>query len=132
MWREVRLYSIIMRNASKDGIYYDTIKSGQRLQKLRTEKGLTQETAASYIGMSIAGYKKIEHGSNGARVDTLLMLAKLYGVSLDYIVYGKEEWLFDVMADGQPEAVKKYIAATIKSILDNLDILENSSKEKNL
>lgn len=125
LWREVRLYLIIMRNVSKDGIYYDTVKSGQRLQKLRTEKGLTQETAASYIGMSIAGYKKIEHGSNGARVDTLLMLAKLYGVSLDYIVYGREEWLFDVMADGQPEAVKKYIAATIKSILDNLDILKD-------
>lgn len=125
LWREVHLYLIIMRNASKDWIYYDTIKSGQRLQKLRTERGLTQETAASYIGMSIAGYKKIEHGSNGARVDTLLMLAKLYGVSLDYIVYGREEWLFDVMADGQPEAVKKYIAATIKSILDNLDILKD-------
>lgn len=41
------------------------------------------DMVASHIGMSIAGYKKIEHGSNGARVDTLLMLAKLYGVSLD-------------------------------------------------
>ena len=132
MWREVHLYLIIMRNAGKDGIYYDIIKSGQRLQKLRTEKGLTQETVASYIGMSIAGYKKIEHGSNGARVDTLLILAKLYGVSLDYIVYGREEWLFNIIADGQPEAVKKYIAAIIKSILDNLDILESSSKEKKL
>ncbi len=84
--------------------------------------------AASYIGMSIAGYKKIEHGSNGARVDTLLMLAKLYGVSLDYIVYGREEGIFDIMADGQPEEVKKYIAATIKSIIDNMDILENNKK----
>lgn len=128
-WREVRLYLIIMRDVDKEGIYYDIIKSGQRLRKLRIEKGLTQETAASYIGMSIAGYKKIEHGSNGARVDTLLMLAKLYGVSLDYIVYGKEEGFFDVIADGQPKAVKKYIAATVKSILDNLDILENSKKQ---
>ncbi|MFG6393351.1 MAG: helix-turn-helix domain-containing protein [Lachnospiraceae bacterium] len=121
-----------MRNVDKDRIYYDIIKSGQRLRKLRAEKGLTQETAASYIGMSIAGYKKIEYGNNGARVDTLLMLAKLYGVSLDYIVYGREEWLFDVILEGQPEAVKKYITAIIKSILDNLDILKDSVKEENL
>lgn len=132
MRREVHLYLIIMRNDGKDGIYYNIIKSGQRLQKLRTEKGLTQETVASYIGMSIAGHKKIEHGSNGARVNTLLILAKLYDVSLDYIVYEREEWLFNIITDGQLETVKKYIAAIIKSILDNLDILESSSKEKKL
>lgn len=118
-----------MKKADKNGMYYDIIKSGQRLRKLRNGKGLTQEMVASHIGMSMAGYKKIEHGSNGARVDTLLMLAKLYGVSLDYIVYGREEGIFDVMADGQPEAVKKYIAATIKSIIDNMDILENNKKQ---
>jgi len=128
LWKEAHLYLIIMKKVDKNGMYYDIIKSGQRLRKLRTGKGLAQEMVASYIGMSIAGYKKIEHGSNGARVDTLLMLAKLYGVSLDYIVYGREEWIFDVMADGQPEAVKKYIAATIKSIIDNMDILENNKK----
>lgn len=131
-WREVRLYLIIMKNVNKDSIYYDIIKSGNRLKRLRTGKGLTQETVASYIGMSIAGYKKIEHGSNGAKVDTLLMLAKLYGVSLDYIVYGREEGLFDMLADGQPNRVKKYMAVTIRSILDNLDILKNSDKEENL
>ena len=131
-WREVRLYLIIMKNVNKDGIYYDIIKSGNRLKRLRTEKGLTQETVASYIGMSIAGYKKIEHGNNGAKVDTLLMIAKLYGVSLDYIVYGREEGLFDMLADGQPDKVKKYMAVTIRSIFDNLDILESHSKEKKL
>ena len=119
-----------MKNINRDSIYYDIMGSGNRLRKLRTEKGLTQEAVASYIGMSITEYKKIEYGSNGAKVDTLLMLAKLYCVSLDYIVYGREEGLFDMLADGQPYRVKKYIAVTIRSILDNLDILRNSGKEE--
>ncbi len=121
-----------MKNVNQNGIYYDIIESGNRLRNLRSGKGLTQETVASYIGMSITGYKKIEHGSNGAKVDTLLMLAKLYGVSLDYIVYGREEGLFDMLADGQPDRVKKYIAVTIRNILDNLDILRNNGKEESL
>lgn len=54
------------------------------------EAGCTQEFVADYIGISLDGYQKLERGVNGAKVDTLVAIAELYDVSLDYLVYGEK------------------------------------------
>lgn len=58
------------------------------LKKLRTEKGLTMQEAASAFGISKQYYEMIESGERQKKMDvTLLMnIASLFGVSLESIV----------------------------------------------
>lgn len=70
--------------------YYDVEKSAKRIRNLRTDKGLTQSEAAEQMGFSLSGYRKLEQGKNGGSVDSLLLVAGFYHVSLGYLIYGKE------------------------------------------
>ncbi len=54
---------------------------------MRAEAGCTQEFVADQIGISLDGYRKIERGVNRAKVDTLVAIAELYNVFIDYLVY---------------------------------------------
>ena len=69
---------------------YDTKAMGARVRQLRKQFGSSREEIAGRIGRSSKYYADIERGSCGMSLDTLLELANLYGVSLDYLVYGKE------------------------------------------
>lgn len=62
---------------------------GTQLQKLRKEKGVTQEQIAEHMGVSAQAISKWENGSypNG---DLLPRLADYFGVSIDYL-YGREK-----------------------------------------
>ena len=84
---------------------YDTKAMGARVRQLRKQFGSSREEVAGRIGRSSKYYADIERGSCGMSLDTLLKLANLYGVSLDYLVFGKkreqevmdnrEVWLVD-------------------------------------
>lgn len=58
------------------------------LKKLRTEKGLTMQEAATAFGISKQYYEMIESGERQKKMDvTLLMnIASLFGVSLESVV----------------------------------------------
>lgn len=56
------------------------------------ESGCTQEFIADQIGISLDGYPKLEHGVNGAKVDTLVAIAELYGVSLSCVWTGNTKF----------------------------------------
>lgn len=59
---------------------------GEKLQKLRKARGLTQEELAEKVGVSRQSLSKWE--SDGALPDTanVVILADLFGVSLDYLL----------------------------------------------
>lgn len=59
---------------------------GEKLQKLRKARGLTQEELAAKVGVSRQSLSKWE--SDGALPDTanILLLADLFGVSTDYLL----------------------------------------------
>ena len=44
---------------------YDTLETGRRIQKLRREKGLTQEQLAERLNVSTVHLAKIETGKRG-------------------------------------------------------------------
>lgn len=71
-------------------MYYDIKESGERIKNLRLEKKLSQEDISADLGISIDGYRKIERGVNGAKVDTLVCIANYFGVSLDFIIVGEQ------------------------------------------
>ena len=65
-----------------------TIFSTQ-LQQLRKEKGIKQETRATYLGVSPQAVSKWENGSY-PEGDLLPKIADYFGVSIDYL-YGDDD-----------------------------------------
>lgn len=62
-----------------------------RVKDLRKEKGLTQLQVSELIGISRKNYQNIETGKSLARLDTLVSIADLYGVTTDYILKRSNE-----------------------------------------
>lgn len=58
----------------------------QRLEDLRIDHDMTQEEVANYLGCQREVYRRYEKGTRQIPVDFLIKLAKLYHVSIDYIV----------------------------------------------
>ena len=86
-------------------MYYDVQKSAERIRDLRTGSNLTQSEAAERMGFSLSGYRKLEQAQNGGSIDSLIMVADYYHISLDYLVFGEE---------------RDYIRATIASLIQNI------------
>ena len=58
----------------------------ENLQRLRKEKGLSQEDVAQKLFVSRQSVSKWENGNAEPGVENLMALAKLYGVTLDELV----------------------------------------------
>jgi transcriptional regulator with XRE-family HTH domain len=62
----------------------------EKLQALRKEKGLTQEELAEKLDVSRQAVSKWEAEQAMPEIDNLIGLANIYGVSMDYLLTGKE------------------------------------------
>ncbi len=69
---------------------YDTKTSGARIRQLRIASGVTQEKMAVALNVDRSFYSRIESGKNGCSVGLFIQLFKLFEVSLDYIILGKD------------------------------------------
>ncbi len=70
---------------------YDRLAAGERLRSKRILLGMTQEEIAEKINRAGKYYADIERGSCGMSTETLLSLASVLDMSLDYIILGKTE-----------------------------------------
>lgn len=66
-------------------------KIAERVKFLRTSKGLTQKQLADTIGVSEVSLQRFEYGSSRPSLDTLIALADLFDVSLDYLCGRSDE-----------------------------------------
>lgn len=57
-----------------------------RIRNLREDSDMNQTKVANYLGMSQTGYSKYETGENDIPTTVLIKLAKLYDVSIDYML----------------------------------------------
>ena len=57
----------------------------ERLKQLRKESNSTQLTVASAANITDRAYRNLESGVYEPSLDTLILLAKFFNVSLDYI-----------------------------------------------
>ena len=57
-----------------------------RLRDLREDNDLTQETVAKLINCTQATYSKYELGKRSIPINSLIVLARHYNTSIDYIV----------------------------------------------
>ena len=58
----------------------------QRIRDLREGKDLTQKQIAAYLNCSQQVYSNYELGQRDVPTDILILLAKFYNVSVDYIL----------------------------------------------
>lgn len=101
-------------------MYYDVQKSAERIKDLRTGSNLTQSEAANRMGLSLSGYRKLEQGQNGGSIDSLIMVANYYHISLDYLVYGEERDYISNLSEGLTDSQKNIVRATIASLIQNI------------
>lgn len=62
----------------------------QQIKKLRTGQNLSQDDLAEKLYISRQAVSKWENGEATPDIDKLVQLAEIFGVSLDYLVLGKE------------------------------------------
>ena len=87
---------------------YDRLAAGERIRLKRNLLGFTQDEMAEKIDRAAKYYADIERGSCGMSVETLMALSEALDMSLDYIIYGKEN-----NENGYPEV------SAILTMLDN-------------
>ena len=57
-----------------------------RLKELRKKKGVSQKNVADAICCSVDCYSKYERNKREPNIDSLKLLSKYFGVSIDYLV----------------------------------------------
>lgn len=62
----------------------------EKIQKLRKERGLSQDQLAAALGVSRQSVSKWELGDDMPRVDKILLLSDFFGVSTDYLLH--DDW----------------------------------------
>ncbi len=66
-----------------------TVETANRLYELRKKHNLSQEELAEKLGVSRQAVSKWERSEASPDTDNLIGLAKIYGLSLDELIYGK-------------------------------------------
>lgn len=61
------------------------MKYNERIREIREDSSLTQQKIADLLNIGQRTYADYESGKTRIPVDNLLILAKFYNVSLDYI-----------------------------------------------
>ena len=71
-------------------INYNKTAAGKRISSQRKQLGLSRGQIAEPIGKTEKYYSDIERGYCGMSLETMIGIADVLGVSLDYITFGEE------------------------------------------
>ena len=105
----------------------DLKKTGQRIKRLRKEKGMTQVNAAQALGLTRSLYKEIEDGRVGMKAVILARMAAMFDTSADYILTGVETKNRSLAEDCglSNEAINK-LKEKVPALIHILDVLLTS------
>ncbi len=70
---------------------YNQIELGMRIRELRIRMRLSQFALAEQLGVNREHITKIESGKKNPSLDLLIDVAKIYNVSLDYLIWGHRD-----------------------------------------
>ena len=91
---------------------------------MREERGMTRQRFSELIDLSVEALRKIETGVNGAKIDTLVSIADMFWVSLDYLVIGNERKMdMDTLPAGLNDREIQFIRNMVLSTIDNMKLL---------
>lgn len=99
---------------------------GQRLRKLRNEKGMYGEELGKILNVTKVAISKWENDLRFPDKDTLIKIAEYFNVSLDYLLGKSDTRQIENIEDSQKLTPKdkKDIAKQLEHMMDNLDKIE--------
>lgn len=68
---------------------FNRTECGKRIKALRQHNNLSQEEFALLVHISQSNLSKIEKGVSSPSLDVLFHMRRNFGVSIDYILYGR-------------------------------------------
>lgn len=84
-----RVYNSICQELCSIHLYYfrggNCMKYNERIREIREDNSLTQQKIADLLHIGQRTYADYESGKTRIPIDNLLILAKFYNVSMDYI-----------------------------------------------
>lgn len=69
----------------------EKMKMVSRIKERREQLGYTQEAFSELVNTSYSTYTKIENNFQNLTLDRIVVIAEKLHVSIDYLVYGREE-----------------------------------------
>lgn len=104
-----------------------SIEIMKKIKKLRLEKGLSQKEVANFLNISSQAYGHYENGKREPDLDTLIKLAHLFDVTLDFLVnihYSQVLGADFQLHESQPMAMKSFSQSIANFVckLQQLDI----------
>ena len=67
------------------------VRIGLNIQAAREHAGYTQEALSELIGVTPNHLSAIERGASGASLETIERLCNIFGVSADFLLFGKSQ-----------------------------------------
>lgn len=104
---------------------------GERLRNRRIAVGITQESVAEQVGITLRWYQRIERGENNISVETLLALSRVLSVSIDYLMFGEfGDSLSNPYADIVAQVTEKLSPDQRENAIKILRLFADSCSEK--
>ena len=75
--------------------YFGAPEFATRLSNLRKTQGLTQESMAEVLNISLEHLSKMERGKRKPSIDLVVAMACYFHVSTDYLLMGKNHDMVD-------------------------------------
>lgn len=91
------------------------VETAQRLADLRRSKGFSQEGLARKLGLSRQAVSKWERAESSPDTENLILLAKLYGVSLDELLNSSDEIEDDIEFENEDRARQREAEAAARA-----------------
>lgn len=105
-------------------MYYNIVESGLRIKELRLARDITRQQLADEVDISLDAMRKIENGTNGAKIDTLVSIADYFCVSLDFLVCGSEKKAeIDSLLAGLNDKEVQFVRNMVLSAVQNISLL---------
>ena len=76
----------VILSIGNNGFWVINLAFYKRIKDLREDHDMTQQQVADYLSMKQPQYFRYEKGTRDIPSDVLIALARLYGVSTDYIL----------------------------------------------
>lgn len=105
---------------------------GERLKRLRTEKGLTQEEVGNILGITKAAVQKYENGTiTNFKSDTIRKLCCLFGIAPAYFIFDDVESLYrSANSEELRNMIIKHFGEKFVSFLDVLQMMNDDGRQK--
>lgn len=99
---------------------------GEQLKQLRKERKMTQATLAEHLGVSIAAISAYENNSRLPSYDKLLQIAKVFCVSIDWLLDKRDKSISTIDVTGLTQTQINTIQDIVKTYQE-YNVLANRS-----